>query len=792
MPDQPTITIHGSENGIRIDSRLLEERIQNAVMEGHRFIEVVAYGQHGIGGRLWKAGNEPIRIRINGQTGQRVGSMGFPNTFVEVNGPASDDVGWLNAGADIIVHGHATNGIGNAMAQGKIYVAGDIGARGMTMTKHNPRFTPPELWVLGSVGDSFAEFMAGGIAVLCGYDTVRSNVLGYRPCVGMVGGRIFFRGSYERFSEKDARLAEINDEDWLWLKKRMEDFLQAIDRSELYGSLTADRLQWQSIIARKPYEKIGTPSRSMENFRRDTWDRELGAGGLIGDLWDRDRSPIEVITTGDLRRYVPIWENEKYLPPCQAHCPTGIPVQRRWELIRKGKLDEAVDLVLQYTPFPATVCGYLCPNLCMQHCTRQTVKFPALDVALLGKASLQARVPQPAPSTGTKVAVIGGGAAGLSVAWQLWMKGHDPVIFETREKLGGKITQTIPRDRIPDEVVEHELRRVAETISRTHLDHPLTLKEFSQLQKTYDFIVVAAGAQKPRMLSVPGGERAIAALDFLRWSKDGTLQDVGKTVVVIGAGNVGCDVACEASRLGAESVILIDIQEPASFGVERRHAEKAGAQFLWPRFTKAITRDGIELTTGEVLPADTVVVAVGDSPDLSFLPDQITRDRGFVKVNDHFQTDDPQVFAIGDSVRLGLLTEAIGAGRLAAQAIDDITKGRYDTYDQLPPIDTDRVNLEYYDPRVLFFDDPLSCAVQCASCGACRDCGLCETICPQNAISRHPLDGDDYEYLVNADRCIGCGFCADACPCGIWMMHENPSQDDAEEDHMEKNNNSVS
>jgi NADPH-dependent glutamate synthase beta subunit-like oxidoreductase/glutamate synthase domain-containing protein 3/Fe-S-cluster-containing hydrogenase component 2 len=788
MSDQPTVIIQGMENGIRLDSRLLEERIQNAVIKGHRFIEVIACGQHGIGGRLWKAGNEPIRICISGQPGQRIGSMGFSNTFIEVNGPASDDVGWLNAGAHIVVYGHATNGIGNAMAQGRICIAGDIGARGMTMTKHNPRFSPPELWVLGSVGDSFAEFMAGGIAVICGHDTVRSNVLGYRPCVGMVGGKIFFRGAHEGFSETDARLSEIDDQEWLWLKTSMEDFLQAIGKPELHGFLTEDRGQWQVLIARKPYEKVGLPTRSMASFRRDIWDHELGTGGLIGDLWDQDRSPIEVITTGDLRRYVPVWENEKYLPPCQAHCPTGIPVQRRWELIRKGKMDEAVNLALQFTPFPATVCGYLCPNLCMQHCTRQTVKFPPLDIGLLGRASLQARSPQPAPSTGTKVAVIGGGAAGLSVAWQLWMKGHEATIFEAREKLGGKITQTIPKDRIPDEVVEHELQRVTQAITRMHLDHPLTLEVFLRIQNSYDFIVIAAGAQKPRMLPVPGAERAITALDFLRQSKDGTLKKVEKTVVVIGAGNVGCDVACEAYRLGAESVTLIDIQEPASFGVERQHAEKAGAQFRWPYATGAVTKDGVELTTGEVLPADLVVVAVGDAPDLSFLPDQIVRDRGFIKVNNIFQTNDPRIFAIGDSVRLGLLTEAIGAGRQAAQAIDDITKGRYDTYDQLPPIDTVRVKLEYYDPRILFFDDPSSCAVQCASCGACRDCGLCEALCPQSAISRHALEGEDYEYIVDPDRCIGCGFCADACPCGIWMIHENKSLEDEQGDNGRKDN----
>ncbi len=191
MTYKPPIMIPGSEKGIRVDSRILEERIQKAVADGYRNIEIMAQGQHGIGGRPWRAKNEQISLKILGTSGQRVGSMGFPNTLIDVVGPASDDVGWLNAGARIIVRGNATNGVANAMAQGQIFVAGDIGARGMTMTKHNPRFEPPELWVLGSVGDSFAEFMAGGVAVICGFGKEKEdNVLGYRPCVGMVGGKI--------------------------------------------------------------------------------------------------------------------------------------------------------------------------------------------------------------------------------------------------------------------------------------------------------------------------------------------------------------------------------------------------------------------------------------------------------------------------------------------------------------------------------------------------------------------------------------------------------------------------
>jgi NADPH-dependent glutamate synthase beta subunit-like oxidoreductase/Pyruvate/2-oxoacid:ferredoxin oxidoreductase delta subunit len=352
------------------------------------------------------------------------------------------------------------------------------------------------------------------------------------------------------------------------------------------------------------------------------------------------------------------------------------------------------------------------------------------------------------------------------------MKGHEPVIYDLNKRLGGKIAQTIPRSRIPDDVLAHELARAAGKIALRHLKKPLTKEEFSRLADEYDFVVIAVGAQKARMIPVPGNERAIAALDFLRLSKADEAK-VGTSVVIIGAGNVGCDAASEAYRLGARDITLIDIQEPASSGVERRHAEEAGAKFLWPRFTKAITETGVELTSGEVLPADTVIVSIGDQPDLSFLPDTIKTERGSVAVNESYRTSDPRVFAVGDAVRLGLITEAIGMGRKAAAAIDDILKGKEDTYDQLPAIDPTRVKLEYYDPRVLAFDDPASCAGQCASCGACRDCGMCETICPQAAISRRDPGDGTWEYVVDAERCIGCGFCAGACPCGIWRLTEN-------------------
>ncbi|MDD4463682.1 MAG: hypothetical protein PHR86_05490 [Desulfobacterales bacterium] len=322
--------ISGKKDGIRLESRVLEERIQEAVAGGLRNLEIDAFGQHGIGGRLWKNGQDPVRVRVLGQSGQRLGAMGFPGTRIEAMGPASDDVGWLNAGAQIIVHGNAGNGVGNAMAQGAIYVGGNIGARGMTMTKHNPRFEPPQLWVLGSAGDYFGEFMAGGIAVVCGHEAQNSgNVLGYRPLVGMVGGRVLFRGSCSEFSRTDAKEIAIENADWNWLCENLKKFLHALGRPELFAQM-AEISQWRLLAARTPQEKANGSLRSMSSFRREVWDKELGSGGLIGDLTLLERSPVPLIPAGDLRRWVPVWGNRKYLAPCEGTCPTGIPVQQLW------------------------------------------------------------------------------------------------------------------------------------------------------------------------------------------------------------------------------------------------------------------------------------------------------------------------------------------------------------------------------------------------------------------------------------------------------------------------------
>jgi glutamate synthase domain-containing protein 3 len=248
--------ISGRIDGERVDSRILEEQVQAAVAQGHRRLQINAYGQHGIGGRLWQAGDEKVHVKISGQPGQRVGSMGFPNTQLKSSDRPPMTWGGSMPAPEIVVHGNAGNGTANAMAQGKIYVAGNIGARGMTMTKHNPRFDPPELWVLGSAGDYFGEFMAGGIAVICGYEAqIPDNILGHRPFVGMVGGKVFFHGPHGGYSQRDAKLISMGDEEWDWLNQNLHVFLDHIGRTELV-KVFSDRSQWQLLVARRPRKKF--------------------------------------------------------------------------------------------------------------------------------------------------------------------------------------------------------------------------------------------------------------------------------------------------------------------------------------------------------------------------------------------------------------------------------------------------------------------------------------------------------------------------------------------------------
>ncbi len=770
------VTIYGNENGKRVPSRILEEQIQQAVQDGARELYIVADGQHGIGGRIWPRG-ETIKITVEGPVGQRLGSMGMFGTEIIVKGSVSDDVGWLNCGAKITVLGDITNGAFNAAAQGVLYVQGSGGARCDTMTKHNPRFDPPQSWYFRDVGDSFAEFKAGGIAVVCGVNPRNpQNILGYRPCVGMVGGTIYLRGPIKGYSERDVKLVDLTPQDWEWLKENMKPFLEAIDRMSYYKELTRSSDDWKKLIAYTPQEKRTRKWFKMPttDFRKSVWEKEVGQGGIFAEYLDHELTLLPYITTGRDKRNKPIWVNEKYAPPCAYACPTHIPSHKRASLIRQGKLHEALELVLQYSPLPATVCGQICPNLCMQSCTRGQVDTP-LRIDKLGSLALDLPAPKREKPTGHTIGVIGGGPAGLSAAWQLALKGHTVDLYEAADKLGGKVELCIPRERLPHEILEKELSRFAEIGVNVQLKAKIDQKKFEEIYKNHEIAVVACGAHKPRAIKFPGSEDTVSAIEFLKGINFGDLPELkGKNIVVIGAGNVGMDVASQAFNCGAKSVIAVDIQKPAAFGKEMEIAKTKGTEILWPKFTEKYDKKEkkIYFTDSTFLDADLVVISVGEVPILDFLPPSVHTEKGWIVVNDIGQTSDVKVFAIGDATKPGLVTHAIGQGRIAADTIHYqlMHAPRWPEIKQVIPYE--RIRTEYYDVCKGDFT-PEKEAERCMSCATCRDCHMCEATCYWGAISRVEHPDGSYEYVVDDNLCIGCGFCAGICPCGVWEMVEN-------------------
>jgi len=774
------LVINGNINGKRVPSRVLEEQIQTAVRDGAQDIHVVADGQHGIGGRIW-TDNKKVLITVEGPVGQRLGSMGMFGTEITVKGGTSDDAGWLNCGAKITVLGDVTNGAHNAGAQGILYVQGGGGARCETMTKFNPRFEPLQSWYFRDVGDSFAEFKAGGIAVVCGVNPRNpENILGYRPCVGMVGGTIYFRGPVKGYRERDVKCLELTPEDWQWLTENMKPYLEAIDRMEYYDELTRSTADWKKIIAYTPDEKgerRKTYSVDTSKFRTEVWEPEVGNGGIFAEYINHDRTILPYIATGDNRRNKPLWSNEKYSPPCAYNCPTHIPTHKRAHLIREGKMQDALRLVLQYSPLPATVCGQICPNLCMQSCTRGAIDKP-FDTQEMGRLSLNLKAPKRAKSTGYKIAVIGGGPAGLSVSWQLSLKGHTVDLYEAEDKLGGKVELCIPRERLPQRILKKELARFKEIGVNINLGQKINKKGFEKIYKDHDVVVVACGAHHPLTLNFPGSEHVVPAIEFLKGINFGKLPTLkNKKVVVIGAGNVGMDVAVQSFNCGAKSVTAVDIQKPYAFGKELDAAMAKGTEIVYPKFVERYDKKAKKLyfKDNTHMDADLAVVAVGEKPIIDFLPPGIHTEKGWLAVNDIGQTSDVKVFAIGDATKPGLVTHAIGQGRTVAEVIN----AQLMHYDYMPevkqPVPRDKVRTAYYERCGIDKLSPKKEAERCLSCGACRDCHMCEEVCYWGAISRVERKGEDspYEYVVDDEKCIGCGFCAGTCPCGIWEMVEN-------------------
>lgn len=303
------------KNNVRMSTQELLQAINQKIEEGITDFEIEACGQHDIGGSSWSKNGKTLTFKVS-NPGQRVGAMAMNGTTIVVEGSAPADVGWLNSGAEIIVKGDGGDTSAHCAAGGKIYIGGRVGTRSGALMKHDPKFEPPEFWVLKSTGSFSFEFMSGGISVICGYDCDdMPSVLGNRSCVGMVGGIVYVRGNVEGLA-KCVEMVKLDKLDKDFLKSGMVPFLEKIGRLELKEQLL-DFSKWTKII---PLPKeLKEKKITVKEFKEKEWFKE----GLFGDLVEDDGTVYELSQTGDGRLRKPLWDENKCIgcDICLNNCP---------------------------------------------------------------------------------------------------------------------------------------------------------------------------------------------------------------------------------------------------------------------------------------------------------------------------------------------------------------------------------------------------------------------------------------------------------------------------------------
>ena len=260
-----------------------------------------------------------------------------------------------------------------------------------------------------------------------------------------------------------------------------------------------------------------------------------------------------------------------YPVPCVSACPAHVDVPGYVALVNEGRYEEAVKLIRKDNPFPTT-CGFICEHPCEARCRRNMVD-DAVNIRGLKRFAADyagfVDPPECAPSTGKKVAVLGGGPGGLSAAYYLQLMGHQTTVYEMLPKLGGMLRYGIPNYRLPkdrlDDDIDAILKTGVEVKQGLKIGVDITIQE---LREQYDAVLITIGASTDKKLGLPGedADGVLSAVQFLRSvGKDEIIDLTGKEVVVIGGGNVSMDAVRTAKRLGAKKVSILYAMEPDSY-----------------------------------------------------------------------------------------------------------------------------------------------------------------------------------------------------------------------------------
>ena len=400
--------------------------------------------------------------------------------------------------------------------------------------------------------------------------------------------------------------------------------------------------------------------------------------------------------------------------PCHLGCPARTDVQAYVKQIALGNDREAVRIIKDKIPLPASV-GRVCPHPCESDCRRALVEQP-LSIAYLkafaadnDMKSENPFTPAVAASTGKRVAIVGGGPAGLTAAYQLAVKGHGVTVFDMMPEMGGMLRYGIPEYRLPKAVLAAEVASIeklgVEMKNNVKVGTDITLEG---LKAEYDAVLVAVGAWKSTGVGCEGDklDGVLGGIDVLREVNLGGRPNLGKNVAVVGGGNVAMDACRTSVRLGAENVYVIYRRTRAEAPAEDLEIEEAleeGVNFKWLTNPAEIIGENGKVTkiklqvmelgepdaSGrrspvpvegkfEILDVDTVISAIGQRCNLAgFEALELTRKGTIVADERSGATNIPGVFAVGDATNRGpsIAVRAIGEANEAAEAIDAYLSG---------------------------------------------------------------------------------------------------------------------
>lgn len=401
--------------------------------------------------------------------------------------------------------------------------------------------------------------------------------------------------------------------------------------------------------------------------------------------------------------------------PCVALCPAHVDIPGYIALVGEGRYADAVRLIRKDNPFPTT-CGFICEHPCELRCRRNMVD-DSVNIRGLKRVAAdfagEVEPPKCAPSTGKKIAVLGGGPGGLSAAYYLQLMGHQTTVYEMLPKLGGMLRYGIPNYRLPKKRLEDDVNAILKTGVQVEygkkIGQDITIQD---LREQYDAVLITIGASTDKKLGLEGedSEGVMSAVQFLRNIGKNIITDLtGKEVAVIGGGNVSMDAVRTAKRLGAKKVSIVyrrrmadmtalpgeingavaegielqTLKAPATIDVDENNHVKG--IYVTPQMVSTIKNGRASVRpTGEddiYIPCDVLVVAIGQNIETAhFEAAGIPVSRGKILTTSTGAVEDmPDVYAGGDcSSGPATVIKAIAAAKVVAANIDEYLGFRHE------------------------------------------------------------------------------------------------------------------